>query len=268
MKGESPEEFLARAGIREALPPDDHEGNAGKGKKAILPAEPKVRSQTNFAAEDREAIRVLSEGDIELFVERAKADPGFPFEPEAIGALKRMAPADFERLRSRLKADRQVRLPALEAAMRAAAGGNPASDGRPGKPITFHEIESWSEPVDGAALLTEIAETIGKYVIMDPHQRDAAALGAVFAHTHDLRDTAPIFFIVSPTKRCGKTRLERVIKRLTPKPLMASSATPAFLARAIEKHRPTILIDGGVWRQITIVARRRDGVSRLSTRQA
>lgn len=78
---------------------------------------------------------------------------------------------------------------------------------------------------------------------MDPCQRDAAALGAVFTHAHDLRDTAPIFFIVSPSKRCGKTRLERVIKRMARKPLMASSATPAFLARAIEKHRPTVLID-------------------------
>ena len=127
--------------------------------------------------------------------------------------------------------------------MRAVVGGSPSSDGLPGKPITFEEIVPWPERVDGPALLTELAETIGKYVIMDPHQRDAAALGAVFAHTHDLRDTAPIFFISSPTKRCGKTRLERVVKRLVPKPLMASSASPAFLARAIEKHRPTILID-------------------------
>ena len=78
---------------------------------------------------------------------------------------------------------------------------------------------------------------------MDPRQRDAAALGAVFGHTHDLRDTAPIFFIVSPTKRCGKTRLERVIKRLAPKPLMASSASPRFWRGSIEKHRPTVLID-------------------------
>ena len=143
----------------------------------------------------RQAIAKLITGDIAPFVERAEADPGFPFEPEAIGALSRIARADFERLRVRLKADSQVRLPALEAAMKAAAGGTATSGGLPGRPITFHEIEFWSEPVDGAALLTEIAETIGKYVIMDPHQRDAAALGAVFAHTHDLRDTAPIFFI-------------------------------------------------------------------------
>jgi putative DNA primase/helicase len=192
---------------------------------------------------EREAIVKLFEGDISAFVSLAKADPGFPFEPEAIGALSRIARADFERLRARLKADSQVRLPALEAALKVAAGGTATSGDLPGRPITFDEIKPWPEPVDGAAFLTEIVETIGKYVIMDPHQRDAAALGAVFAHTHDLRATAPIFFIVSPTKRCGKTRLERVIKRLVPKPLMASGATPAFLARAIEKHRPTVLID-------------------------
>ena len=242
MKGETPEEFLARAGIREVLSPDEQEGNAGKGEKAS-PAESKARSQANLAAEDRDAIAMLTEGDMALFVERAIEDPGLPFEPEAIAALNSLARANFERLRVRLKADGQVRLPALEAAMRAVVGGSPSSDGLPGKPITFEEIVPWPEPVNGAALLTEIADAIGKYVIMDACQRDAAALGAMFAHTHDLRDIAPIFFIVSPTKRCGKTRLERVIKRLVPKPLMASSATPAFLARAIEKHRPTILID-------------------------
>jgi hypothetical protein len=90
-----------------------------------------------------------------------------------------------------MKADSQVRLPALKVAINAAAGGTATSGGLPGRPITFDEINPWSEPVDAPALLTEIAETIGKYVIMDPHQRDAAALGAVFAHTHDLRDTAP-----------------------------------------------------------------------------
>jgi hypothetical protein len=118
-----------------------------------------------------------------------------------------------------------------------------APDGLPGRPIRFENVELWEEQVDGAQVLTELSDGIGKYVIMEPCQRDAAALGTVFAHTHDLRDCAPIFFIVSPTKRCGKTRLERVVKRAVPKPLMASSATPAFLARVIENHRPTVLID-------------------------
>jgi hypothetical protein len=142
---------------------------------------------------ERLAIARLESDGMSAFLACAKADAGFPFESGALRALSKLArtrAADYERLRVRLKADGQVRLPALEAAMRAAVGGNPASDGLPGKPITFEEIEPWPEPVDGGALLTEIAETIGTYVIMDPHQRDAAALGAVFAHTQDLRDTA------------------------------------------------------------------------------
>jgi hypothetical protein len=66
----------------------------------------------------RQAIAKLFVGDIAPFIERAEADPGFPFEPEAIGALSRIARADFERLRARLKSDSQVRLPALEAAIK------------------------------------------------------------------------------------------------------------------------------------------------------
>jgi Protein of unknown function (DUF3631)/Toprim domain len=205
-------------------------------------------ASTQWGDAEREIVAKLALGDSAAFLARAKNDPGFPFEPEAIAALNKLAKdrrPDWQRLRARLKTDRKIHLSALEATMRAEAvnGDDGGGDGLPGRPLTFEGIEPWPEPVDGAELLTDIADAIGKYVIMEPCQRDAAALGAVFAHTHDLRDTAPIFFAVSPTKRCGKTRLERVIKRLVPKPLMASSATPAFLARAIEKYRPTVLID-------------------------
>jgi hypothetical protein len=196
---------------------------------------------------ERATIARLADGDSAGFLARAKEDPGFPFEPAAISALLRVAKdrrADWQRLRAQLKAEPKIHLSALEAVMKAeSANGDSGDDGLPGRPITFEETEPWPDPVEGAELLTDIAKAIGKYVIMDDCQRDAAALGAVFTHTHDLRDTAPIFFVVAPTKRCGKTRLERVIKRLARKPLMASSANPAFLARAIEKHRPTVLID-------------------------
>ena len=196
---------------------------------------------------ERDTVVRLAEGDSAAFLARAREDPGFPFEPAAITALLRFAKdrrADWQRLRAQLKAEPKIHLSALEAVMKAeSANGDSGDDGLPGRPITFEEIEPWPDPVDGEKLLTDIADAIGKYVIMDDCQRDAAALGVVFAHTHDLRDTAPIFFIVSPTKRCGKTRLERVVKRMVPRPLMASSATPAFLARVIEKHRPTVLID-------------------------
>jgi putative DNA primase/helicase len=192
-----------------------------------------------------EAIAKLDEGDISAFVARANADPGFPFEPEAIRALKRLAKgsaADFERLRARLKADKRVRLPALEAVMNAEAGAG-AGDGMAGRPVKYDEIEPWPEAVNGAELLTELSGAIGFYVVMDAHQRDATALWAVFAHAHDLRDHAPPLVVTSPLKRCGKTRLQETLVRLVPRPQPTSGITAALFPRLVEKHRPTLFID-------------------------
>jgi putative DNA primase/helicase len=65
-------------------------------------------------------------------------------------------------------------------------------DGLPGQPLTFDEIKPWPEPIDGAALLDELAKTTRAYVDINRHQCDATALWAVFAHAHDLRDFAPL----------------------------------------------------------------------------
>jgi Protein of unknown function (DUF3631) len=92
-------------------------------------------------------------------------------------------------------------------------------------------------------LLTELAETIGAYVIMEPGQRDACALWAVHAHAHDLRDISPPLVVKAPAMRSGKTKLLETLERLVPRPLLVSGITAAFLERAIEAHRPTLLID-------------------------
>ena len=77
---------------------------------------------------------------------------------------------------------------------------------------------------------------------MDAHQRDAVVLWVVFTHAHDFFVFAPLLVILSPTKRCGKTRLQEVLARLAPRPQTMSGVSPAALARLIEEHRPTILI--------------------------
>ena len=74
-------------------------------------------------------------------------------------------------------------------------------------------------------------------------QRDACAFWAVHAHAHDLRDTSPPLVIKSPAMRSGKTKLVEVLERLVPRPLFVSGITVSFLERAIEAHRPTLLID-------------------------
>ncbi len=205
-------------------------------------------ASTQWGDAEREIVSKLALGDGAAFLARAKSDPGFPFEPEAIGALNKFAkgrPADWQRLRARLKTDPKIHLSALEATMKAEAVNDDdgAGDGMAGRPVRYDEIEPWHEPVDGADLLTELSGAIGAYVIMDAHQRDAAALWTVFAHAHDLRDYAPLLVVTAPTKRCGKTRLQETLAPLVPKPQPTSGITAALLPRLVEKHRPTLLID-------------------------
>ena len=151
----SPEENLAALGVRQ-LPPttlgeesvdrtnvvDVHDAPCRDNSRRVEAAS--AQAESRFET-DGDALVRLAAGDVAPFVEFVKQDPGFPFEPDAIAALNRLTknrPADFERLRSRLKTDTHVRLAALEAAMKAAAPGS-ASDAanRSGQPIEYDEID-------------------------------------------------------------------------------------------------------------------------------
>ena len=137
-------------------------------------------------------------------------------------------------------------MPIAELDKRVKPNGGDASDGDdglPGEPLKFDEIEPWDEPVDGAKLLAELSSAIGAYVIMDPTQRVAVALWVVFTHAHDFFLCAALLIILSPTKRCGKTRLREILAKLTPRPQTMSGVSAAALARLVEEHRPTVLID-------------------------
>ena len=219
----------------------------GRGARAAEAPRAEATTAASWGDAEREAIAKLGAGDLAAFVGHAKADAGFPFEPQAIEALNQLArrrAPDFERLRARLKAETKVRFAALEAVMKAeAATGDSSDDGMAGRPLSYDEIEPWPEPVDGAALLTELSDAIGGYVSMNQHQRDATALWTGFAHAHDLCDYAPPLIVKSPAKRCGKTRLQEVLARLVPRPQPTSGIAAATFSRIIEKYHPTLLID-------------------------
>jgi len=107
----------------------------------------------------------------------------------------------------------------------------------------FPEVIPWPEPVDGAALLSEIAATIRKYVIADMATIHAAVLWIAFTWFIDVVSVAPIANITSPAKRCGKTIMLGVLTRLSCRPLAVSNIAPAALFRSIELWAPTLLID-------------------------
>ncbi len=79
--------------------------------------------------------------------------------------------------------------------------------------------------------------------MLDTEQATAAALWVALTHFIDVVEVAPLAIINAPEKSCGKTQLLTVMGRMAYRPLPASNASASALFRAVEKWKPTILID-------------------------
>jgi hypothetical protein len=107
----------------------------------------------------------------------------------------------------------------------------------------FAEPEPWHEPIDPTALLNEVAETVRRFIVLEPKQADAAALWVAFTWFAEVVEVAPLAIINAPEKACGKSQLLTLFGRLVARPLPAANSTAAFLFRAVELWEPTVLID-------------------------
>lgn len=121
-------------------------------------------------------------------------------------------------------------------------GRRPKADGK-GHEVEFEEPQPWAHPVDGAAVLNELAGVINRYVVMPADSAVACALWVLHTYAHDAARVSPILAVTSPEKRCGKTTLLEVLGALVTRALPGSSITAPALFRAVEKYRPTLLID-------------------------
>jgi hypothetical protein len=105
-----------------------------------------IDQKVRWGDDERAIITELAHGDTAAFLARAKDNVGFPFEPDAIAALNKLAKgrsADWMRLRVQLK-DVKIPVSKLDEAMKRAAGANgDIGDGLPGRPVKFKEIEPW-----------------------------------------------------------------------------------------------------------------------------
>jgi putative DNA primase/helicase len=159
-----------------------------------------------------------------------------------IARLAKLSPLQYEREREtaakRLGISRVSILDRLVKAMH----GNRVAAGQ-GRPLELPAPKPWSEPVNGAALLAEVAAAIRWHVVIDAAEVVAVALWVVAVHVFDAWIIFPRLFITAPEKQCGKTTLLDVPSRFVPKPLVASSITAASLFRVIEAARPTLLLD-------------------------
>ena len=119
----------------------------------------------------------------------------------------------------------------------------PEVAGGQGQPLDLPPPEPWMDPVDGAALLSEMIAAVVRYVVMEAGCPETVALWVVHAHALDAFQISPRLGVISADKRCGKTTLLDVVRDLSPRPLSTSNTTTAAIFRTVEAAQPTLLID-------------------------
>lgn len=190
-----------------------------------------------YGLEERKHLSVIYDA-----LERLTDNEGALYEPgplEALRALNGSDPAEYARVRARAKDSKKVVMGTFDRLTTPAKGEG--DDG--GESDLFPAVEPWPDHVDGAELLDEITETLGRFVVADRSTLQAAALWVVFTWFTDVVRVSPIANITAPQRRCGKTVLLSTMGRLAYRPLQGSSISPSALYRSIDKWQPSLLID-------------------------
>jgi putative DNA primase/helicase len=101
----------------------------------------------------------------------------------------------------------------------------------------------WPEAVDAHTVLDELRDFIKRFVIVSEHAITAITLWIVFTYFFEIAETSPRLAVLSPTKRCGKSRLLEVLLMLCSRPLSASNLSVSAIFRTIDLEHPTLIID-------------------------
>jgi Protein of unknown function (DUF3631) len=99
------------------------------------------------------------------------------------------------------------------------------------------------QPGQIAALLDRAERFLRRFVVLGEAQYVATTLWIAHAHALDATSTTAYLHVTSAELESGKSRLLEAIEPLVPRPMYATSMTPAVLYRAVEKYRPTLLVD-------------------------
>lgn len=112
-----------------------------------------------------------------------------------------------------------------------------------GREVVFPEVELWGVAVEGETLLDDVRGVLLRYLALPEGAVEALTLWTVHAHAHDLCEVSPLLVLKSAVPRCGKTSALRLLGRLVPRPLRAGNITVSAAFRAVEKYRPTLIVD-------------------------
>ncbi len=180
------------------------------------------------------------EGPFDDADERATPEAETLPDPEAAARkLAKLSKLKYDQCREDEAKRLGVRVKTLDDAVRRYQGEEEAKE----TSLLFTPVEPSAEPVDGAELLEDIAETLRRFVVLPDHAAETVAFWILFAWVFDAWSIAPMIRISAPERECGKTRLLEVIGVVVPKPLPTGSISPAALFRVIEAHGPCLLVD-------------------------
>src|SRR5262249_56618644 len=117
-------------------------------------------------------------------------------EDREIARLARLPLIKYERERTKAADELGIRAMVLDKIVAAERKDN-APQGQ-GRTLEFGEPEPWPESVSGADLLTDIEETLAKFIVCEPHPRVAITLWVAATWFEPVAQVAPILNIVSP----------------------------------------------------------------------
>ena len=164
---------------------------------------------------------------------------------EELSHLARLSPADYGVARKAASERLGIPLAFLDKewdARRKQSSPAQEEEGH-GHPIAFEDILPAFEPVDGANMGDRLSAIFTKFAVLPDYGAIVLTLWAIFTYCLDLFQIAPRLDLSSPEKRCGKTTVLSLLRRVAFHATLASNITPAAIFRVIAAHKATLLID-------------------------
>ena len=163
-----------------------------------------------------------------------------------VAELDELASGEYELRRPELSKKYGMRRPYLDMLYRSSHPEKKLEGAeQQGSGIAFNDPSLWPDAVNADALFQDIEKMIRRFVVLPDDALVAVILCTALSYVHDSFMISPILCLSSPEKRCGKSTLLSVMRRLVARPLPTVNVSPAALFRAVEKYRPTLLIDEG-----------------------
>jgi len=162
---------------------------------------------------------------------------------EIIERLAKLTPLQYERQRNSAAIKLKIRTTALDKLVETQRRKHSTNENLQGQRLEFPEIEPWPKTVNGAEILSDVADACSRYMSLPGGAADVLALWCAHAHSFDAFQCSPRLNITSPEKQCGKTTLRDLLALLVPRPMQTENLTVAVLFRAVHSSKPTLLAD-------------------------